>query len=236
MTVKRHPLTATRLDNICEAFANVVDAKSPLHLPALHRCRRKHPPLSPKQLGLSEARVHLVRRAALLTRRRQATRAEQHPRQKWTADRRRVVGNPANIRWSLEAFSAALVRFAKLAIVAAEHHEKLDGSGYPDGLRGEQMSLEARIIAVSDIFTAMVEKRPYPRSGGSTGSAEHHSARRTAQGWTAPVFDGLTALVDSGWALPAELAPDGVNVRVDPPNSGHSATDSNRDRGCRLGD
>jgi putative two-component system response regulator len=41
------------------------------------------------------------------------------------------------------------------------HHEKLDGSGYPDGLKGDEISIEARIIAVSDIFDALYSDRPY---------------------------------------------------------------------------
>ncbi|SDT13019.1 HD-GYP domain-containing protein [Pseudomonas oryzae] len=41
------------------------------------------------------------------------------------------------------------------------HHEMLDGSGYPRGLRGEQIALEARIVAVADIFDALTAKRPY---------------------------------------------------------------------------
>lgn len=42
-----------------------------------------------------------------------------------------------------------------------EHHEKLDGSGYPYGLRGDQISLMARIVAVADVFDAMTSDRPY---------------------------------------------------------------------------
>lgn len=41
------------------------------------------------------------------------------------------------------------------------HHEKLDGTGYPDGLQGDEVSLEARIIAVADIFDALYSQRPY---------------------------------------------------------------------------
>lgn len=41
------------------------------------------------------------------------------------------------------------------------HHEKLDGSGYPHGLSGEEISVEARIVAVSDIFDALYTNRPY---------------------------------------------------------------------------
>jgi HD-GYP domain-containing protein (c-di-GMP phosphodiesterase class II) len=46
--------------------------------------------------------------------------------------------------------------------IAAHHHEKLDGSGYPDHMRGKQISLESRILAVIDIFEALVSQdRPY---------------------------------------------------------------------------
>lgn len=41
------------------------------------------------------------------------------------------------------------------------HHEKMDGSGYPDGLKGDEISMEARIVAVADIFDALYTKRPY---------------------------------------------------------------------------
>ncbi len=44
------------------------------------------------------------------------------------------------------------------------HHEKLDGSGYPDGLKGEEISTVARIMAVSDIFDALITDRPYRKA------------------------------------------------------------------------
>jgi PAS domain S-box-containing protein/putative nucleotidyltransferase with HDIG domain len=47
-----------------------------------------------------------------------------------------------------------------------EHHEKLDGSGYPDGLSGNAISLESRIICVADVMDAMVSHRPYRPSRG----------------------------------------------------------------------
>ncbi|WP_254968916.1 HD-GYP domain-containing protein [Cyanobium sp. CH-040] len=50
---------------------------------------------------------------------------------------------------------------AMMRNVVADHHECLDGSGYPRGLRGEEISLEARIIAVADVFDALTSHRPY---------------------------------------------------------------------------
>ncbi len=47
-----------------------------------------------------------------------------------------------------------------------QHHERLDGSGYPDGLKGEAIHLEARILAVADVVDAMSSRRPYRDSLG----------------------------------------------------------------------
>jgi diguanylate cyclase (GGDEF)-like protein/putative nucleotidyltransferase with HDIG domain len=51
-----------------------------------------------------------------------------------------------------------------LAPFVRHHHERWDGGGYPDGLRGEQLPLEARILAVSDAIEAMASDRPYRRA------------------------------------------------------------------------
>jgi putative two-component system response regulator len=45
--------------------------------------------------------------------------------------------------------------------IALTHHEKWDGSGYPEGLAGERIPLEGRIVAIADVFDALTSKRPY---------------------------------------------------------------------------
>jgi two-component system response regulator RpfG len=47
------------------------------------------------------------------------------------------------------------------AVIALGHHEKFDGSGYPQGLAGEAIPLPARIVAVADVFDALTSVRPY---------------------------------------------------------------------------
>jgi len=56
-------------------------------------------------------------------------------------------------------------RFVQMgALIALRHHERWDGSGYPDGLRGEEIPLAARIVAVADVFDALTSERPYKRA------------------------------------------------------------------------
>ena len=47
------------------------------------------------------------------------------------------------------------------ATIALHHHERYDGTGYPRGVRGEEIPLEARIVAVADVFDALLSNRPY---------------------------------------------------------------------------
>ena len=55
--------------------------------------------------------------------------------------------------------------FRRIAENAAHyHHERFDGSGYPDGLKGEEIPLEARIMAIADVYDALVSKRVYKES------------------------------------------------------------------------
>jgi putative nucleotidyltransferase with HDIG domain len=53
---------------------------------------------------------------------------------------------------------------AQYAPIVAAHHERIDGRGYPYGLRGDEISLEARVVAVADSFHAMVTDRPYRKA------------------------------------------------------------------------
>lgn len=48
--------------------------------------------------------------------------------------------------------------------IAASHHERWDGSGYPRGLKGEQIPLCGRIVAIADVFDALTHDRPYKQA------------------------------------------------------------------------
>jgi PAS domain S-box-containing protein len=65
-----------------------------------------------------------------------------------------------------------------VADIALQHHERLDGSGYPQGLKGNEMRLEARILAVADVFEAMSSHRPYRAAPGAEAALEELQRNR----------------------------------------------------------
>ena len=60
-----------------------------------------------------------------------------------------------------ERILAAAPALQRAAVLVRSSHERYDGNGYPDGLRGDEIPLAARIIAVADAFDAMTAPRPY---------------------------------------------------------------------------
>jgi HD-GYP domain-containing protein (c-di-GMP phosphodiesterase class II) len=78
-----------------------------------------------------------------------------------TADERKLMQRHAQIGFDLVKNIACLADAAEIVFV---HHERYDGSGYPRGLRGEEIPLSARIFAVADTLDAITSNRPYRRA------------------------------------------------------------------------
>lgn len=62
------------------------------------------------------------------------------------------------------------------AAIALAHHEKFDGSGYPNGLKGEEIPIFSRIVAVADVFDALTSARPYKPAWPLSQAVEHIKA------------------------------------------------------------
>lgn len=89
-----------------------------------------------------------------------------------------------------------------LVRIIAEHHERLDGSGYPNRLRGDALLLESRIVAVADVFEAMGAHRPYRPSLGVAAALEELQRQR-GRLYCAACVDACTGIVEShGGTLP----------------------------------
>jgi len=79
------------------------------------------------------------------------------------ADEMEVMRQHAVIGYDiLKSSEAAMLQLA--AEIAFSHHERFDGSGYPNGLKGEAIPLVGRIVAVADVFDALTSVRPYKRA------------------------------------------------------------------------
>lgn len=155
----RRRTTAIQIDKICEAFADVVDAKSSFtyeHSMGVTRAAG----MIAEQLGLDPERQTLVYRSALL-----------HDIGKLRIPNS-ILDKPGKLdaaEWQVirehplltERILGRIAKFDLIARTASQHHERLDGSGYPHGLRAEELSLEARLIAVADVYGALSEHRPY---------------------------------------------------------------------------
>ncbi len=79
------------------------------------------------------------------------------------------------------------------------HHERVDGEGYPDGLRDEQIPLGARIIAVADAYDAMTQARPY-RPALPPDAVVAELGRGRGRQWDERVVDALLELVQRLYA------------------------------------
>ena len=80
-----------------------------------------------------------------------------------------------------------------LAQIVLQHHERLDGSGYPAGLKGDEIILEARIMAVADVVEAMASHRPYRPGLGLKAALEEISRNRNRL-YDAAVVDACLCL------------------------------------------
>ncbi len=153
------PVDDDCLDRIAAAFGQVVDAKSPYTAGHSERVAL-YTDLIAKQLGLSDERRRWLRRAALLhdIGKLGVSNSILDKPGKLDDEEWRQVQKHA--RFTEEILSRIGV-FDELAQVAGAHHERLDGKGYPRGLKDEQISLETRIITTADIFDAITAERPY---------------------------------------------------------------------------
>ena len=147
------------LDDIATAFGQVVDSKSPFTSGHSTRVAQYVDQVA-AVLGLSAMRRRWLKRGALL-----------HDVGKLGVSNA-VLDKPGKLdklEWEqvrahaqhTQTILSRIGAFSELAQVASAHHERLDGAGYPNGLSGDAIALETRIITVADIFDAISADRPY---------------------------------------------------------------------------
>lgn len=90
-----------------------------------------------------------------------------------------------------------------VAHIALQHHERIDGSGYPQGLKRDDIMLEARILAVADVIEAMASHRPY-RPALSLGDALEEIRKNKGTLYDTAVADAALKVFSQGFTLPAD--------------------------------
>ncbi len=147
------------LDRITEGFAKVIDAKSPWTFRHSTGVAALAVGIG-EALGLDEEAMRQLRRGALLHdigKLGVSSRVLDKPGALDDDERRQMRDHAVFSGQILERVSP----FRDLAAWASAHHERLDGRGYPSGLKGDQIRRETRILTVADICQAMSEERPY---------------------------------------------------------------------------
>jgi putative nucleotidyltransferase with HDIG domain len=147
------------VDDICIAFAEVVDAKSPFTFAHSTGVARVAVSIA-ERMGVDQESVKILHRAALLHdigKLSVPTSILEKPCGLNEAEWSYIHQHP---RYTWEILSK-IPGFEEIAIIAAAHHERLDGSGYPHGLSESELPLLARILAVADVYDALSCSRPY---------------------------------------------------------------------------
>lgn len=181
------------LDEIAEAFGQVVDSKSPYT--AGHSGRvALYTDLIAAELGIPEGRRRWLRRGALLhdvgklgVSNSILDKPGKLDEEEWDAVRKHAVFT--------EEILIRIPQFSELARVAAAHHERLDGQGYPRGVSEEAIVLETRIITTADIFDAITAARPY-RGAIEVPKALSMMAESVGTALDARCFEALRAVAE----------------------------------------
>jgi len=149
-----------------------------------------------RELGLSETEISMLRTGALLHDIGKVSLPSEILGKKGIlTSRERMVIKSHPVEGA--ALVSRLSRFAKAAETVLHHHERLDGSGYPTGLRGSAIPLHSRIVAVADTFDAITADRPYhPEVQSGNALREIQAGRGTL--YDARVVDALGHLVERG--------------------------------------
>ncbi len=112
-----------------------------------------------------------------------------------------------------ERICACSRSLAPVLPIIRSHHERFDGSGYPDGLKGEQIPLLARILQIADIYDALTTERPYKRAY-TPEEALIIMRNETRKGWRDPLLVETFAELLPAFRHPAVLDSANLSLRA----------------------
>jgi putative nucleotidyltransferase with HDIG domain len=147
------------LDDVARAFAEIIDAKSSYTYQHSTNVA-KYARATAFELGFEKRDVSVLNRAALLhdVGKLGVSSSILDKAGPMTDEERKEMQRHPLYTWEILQRVGAFAAFAR---TAALHHEKLDGTGYPWGVKGEELDIPARILCVADMYEALTANRPY---------------------------------------------------------------------------
>jgi HD-GYP domain-containing protein (c-di-GMP phosphodiesterase class II) len=182
-----------------DAFAGIVDAKSPWTYRHSDRACVIVMSLA-SDLGADAETLRDLRRAAMLHdvgKLAVSNRILDKPAALTAAEFAKVREHPA----VTERIVSRVPGCEHLAPVAAAHHERLDGGGYPRGMAGPELTMPMRLLAVADVYEALTSDRPYRGALSSDEALDVMRAEVPSQ-LDRQAFDALERLLAEGGAPP----------------------------------
>lgn len=99
-----------------------------------------------------------------------------------------------------ERICAPLKSFRMVLPIIRHHHEKLNGSGYPDGLKGDQIPMTARVLQIVDVYDALTTVRPYKPAFSITDTLQTMKLEVLKGWWDPQIFEEFEKFIGSGTA------------------------------------
>jgi HD-GYP domain-containing protein (c-di-GMP phosphodiesterase class II) len=205
------PLTDAQLDRVLEAFADFADLKSPDRI-GHSRGVAALAESAAQAAGLSDADAALLRRAGLVHDIGMIGVSSEvwMTTKPWTlAQRERAQTHP----YLTERMLARVPALADVARIAAMHHERLDGSGYPHGLTRDAIPVPARILAAADVYQALRQDRPHRPAMSADAARTELCAEATAGRLDQAAVDAVLTAVGERVQRPRAALPGGLTAR-----------------------
>jgi len=190
------------LDEVAQAFADIIDAKSPFtYAHSTHVAA--YASAIGKTLGFTDDEQRRTHRAGLLhdVGKVGVSNRILDKNGPLDGDERAMVMRHPLYTWEILGRVSAFASFARQA---STHHEKLDGTGYPWKLTGEDLDLPSRAMVVADIYEALTADRPY-RAGMRPAEALAIIEQERGTKLDADAIDALASIVAEPSALSGEL-------------------------------